>query len=76
MHEVRIRTDPHMLQHLLHRQKCGPQHLFRLAEPEFFEVLSRSRPRLLLEEVAEARWREIHESGESGTVPRGRGFVF
>ena len=74
--EVRIRANPHLLQHLLHGQKRGPQHLLSLAHPVFFEILRGTYSRFLLEEMAETRRREIHERGQCRTVPRRRGFTF
>ena len=74
--EVGIRAETYLFQNLLHGEKRCPQHLLSLAQPEFFEVLSRTRPRLLLEEMAEARRRQIYQPGQSRSVPRGRSFVF
>ena len=76
MYEVCIRANPHVLQHLLHGEKRGPQHLLSLAQPVFFEILRGTHSRFLFEEVAETRRREIHQRGETCTVPRGRGFAF
>jgi len=75
-HEVRVRTQAHLLQNLLHRKKGGPQHQLRLSQTIIFEVLGRACSGFLFEEMAKARWREIYQSSERRSVPRAHGFGF
>ena len=57
VHEVTVRTNAHLLQNLLHREKRVAQHLLRLSEAKFLQILSRARACFLFKEVTKARWR-------------------
>ena len=46
-HEVSVRSDADLLQDLLDTEKRRAQHLFRLPQPELFQILRRSRPSFL-----------------------------
>src|SRR6185295_5114627 len=46
-HEMSVRRNPNLLQNLLDTEKRRAQHLFRLREPDVFEILRRSDPSLL-----------------------------
>lgn len=46
-YEVGVRCDPDLLQDLLDAEKRRAQHLLRLAQPQVFEVLRRTRSCLL-----------------------------
>ena len=76
VYEVTVRTNAHPFQNLLHREKRRAQHYLSLSQAIIFEVLSRTDSRFLFKEMAEARWRQTNEFGESFSVPRGRGFGF
>lgn len=71
-----IRGDPDLFQNLLDAEKRRAQHLFRPRQPDVSEILRRSRPGFLFEEMAKARRREIHEHSEHRNIPRRRSVFF
>ena len=75
-HEVRVRTEPHLLENLLHRKKRASQHHLGFSQAKIFQVLGWTRSGFLFEEMAETRGREIYQSGKRRGVPRARGFGF
>ena len=70
MYEVTVRTDAHLLQNLLHREKRRAQHYLSLSQTIILEVLSRTDSCFLFKEMAEARRRQSNEFSESFSVPR------
>ena len=70
--KVTVRTQTHLLQHLLHGKKRGPQHELRLAQAKLLQILRRTRACLQLKEETQARRGEIDKAGERRGDPRTR----
>src|SRR6185369_7229300 len=76
VYEVTVRTDAHLFQYLLHREKRRTQHYLSLPQAIILEILSRTDSRLLFKEMPETRRRQSNELSQSFSVPRSRGFGF
>ena len=75
-HKVSVGSDPDLLQDLLDAEKRRAQHLLSPHQPHVFEILRRTHPGFLFEEMSKARRREIHKHGERRNIPRRRRIFF
>ena len=62
-HEVSVGSDPDFFQNLFDGEERCAQHLLGLSQAKIFEILGRTGSGFLLEEMAKARRREVHEGG-------------